>query len=107
MNKEMKTISVDFKTRDKTLSFFGQNQYKDWKILLTIFFVSFLCAVLFALFSFFWPENEVDLFNNSNAVGNKKINNEVLTSMLDRMEKRQENLDSLKLSKPVVGDPGV
>ena len=93
--------------RRKTLSFFGQNQYKDWRIILTILFVSFVCAMSFALFSFLYPTKGIDPFSNSNAGARKKINKEVLTTMLSRMEDRQMNFGSLKSSKPIVADPSL
>jgi hypothetical protein len=107
MNKIQNTALSNINMRDRTLSFFGQNQYKDWRILLSLLFLGFFLAVIFATYSFFTQGDEIDFFSNSTTINSKKINKEVLTSMLSGMEERQKNLESLRINKPVVGDPSI
>lgn len=108
MNKINQNFFKDFKTREKTLSFFGKNQYSDWKILLSILGISFFIAIFIALFTYYNRVESVDLFGSPNIViSNKKVNKEILMGMLGGMESRKENYNELIKNKPVVSDPGL
>jgi hypothetical protein len=108
MDKILKQANTNFKMRDKTLSFFGKNQYGDWKIILFIFFVGFVLAIAFGFYSFLNMEDDVDFYSSSSSVvSNKKIKKETLISIISRMEERQVKFYDLKSNKPSVGDPGV
>ncbi len=99
---------MSFKTREKTISFFGQNQYVDWKILLTTLFICFFIATGFGLFIFLNPVDEVDLFKSDPTIVNdKKIKKEVLLGIISRMEDRQKAMGELRLNKPTISDPSL
>jgi hypothetical protein len=69
---------VDFNNREKTLSFFGKNQYSDWRIILSILFFAFFIAMGFALFTYFNEPADVDLFStNTNTSSVRKIKKDV------------------------------
>ena len=96
------------KMRERTLSFFGQNQYNDWKIVLIIIFVGFLLVSSFGWFFYQNIGDDVDYFGSgSNTKEVKKIKKEVLTTMIGRMEERQKNFDELVKNKPFAADPSI
>lgn len=102
----MEKIIKDFQARDGALSFFGRNQYFDWKVILGIFFTSFIFAMAFALFTYFNTVEEYDFFETStNTVTPKEIKKASLEKIIVRIEERKKNFEELKSSKSVVGDP--
>jgi hypothetical protein len=107
MNKIKEKIYTTFKMRGKTLSFFGQNQYADWKILLSILFAGFFISVIVCFFSFLNISKDVDIYSSGPVVLNKKINKGNLMKVINKMEDRQKNFEELKVNKPTVGDPGI
>lgn len=94
--------------RDRTLSFFGRNQYHDWKIILGTFFIVFICVSIFSIVSFMNIGEEIDIFGSDSSLPtNKKINKEELKSMINEMDSRQKSFYELKMNKPVIGDPSI
>jgi hypothetical protein len=105
-----KNINKNFKTRHKTLSFFGRSQYRDWTVVLYVFFTIFIFTVFFAIFSYFEIKNKANYFGidpDLVVVSEKRINKEALTSMIDKMGEREKNFNQLKNSKPKVEDPSI
>lgn len=108
MKENILKIYTNFKSRRKTLSFFGNNQYSDWKIVLSIFFVVFFVSITLALISYFNTRESVDLFNSSQTtVVGKKIKKETLEKVIIKIEERQKNFEALQANKPIVGDPSI
>ena len=90
------------------MSFFGKNQYADWRIILSIFFIGFCFAVGFGITLYLDMGDDVDIFSsNPTSVNGKKVKKEVLTNMLERMNARQKAFDDLKINKPIVLDPSL
>ena len=76
--------------------------------MLSIFFLVFLVAMGVALFTYLGDVDDVDIFgSDTNTTSVKKINKALLEKVIGEMEERQKNFDLLKVSRPVVGDPGV
>jgi hypothetical protein len=108
MKKNKENTYKNFKVRERTLSFFGRSQYRDWIIILTTFFSVFIIVVILALFSYFEMKNETDYFgSDSVSVNDKKINKEALTSVIVKMEGRENNFNELRKAKPAVSDPAI
>lgn len=107
MNKIKEKIYTTFKMRRKTMSFFGQNQYADWKILLSILFAGFFISAVVCVICFINIEDEVDVYSSSTIVLNNRINKNVLIEIISKGEDKHRAFDGLKINKPVVGDPGI
>lgn len=108
MGKKIEKIIKDFQSREKTLSFFGRNQYADWRVMLSIFFISFVLAMSFALFTYFNKEDDYDFFEpTTDAVAPKEIKKASLEKVIIRMDERKKNFEELKSGRPVVGDPSM
>ena len=90
------------------MSFFGQSQYSDWKIILSFFLIAFLISIFLALFLYFYSDEGVDLYGQgqTTTIG-KKIKKEALEKVIIKMEERQKNFEELKVNKPTVGDPSI
>lgn len=108
MNKITEKIFSDFKTRERSISFFGQNQYVDWKYIITTLFIILFVAIGFSWFAFYDLTDEIDIFaSNPVAANTGTINKDVLDRTISRMEDRQKKFDDLKKSRPIVSDPSV
>ena len=108
MGEKFEKITKEFQLRERTLSFFGRNQYADWRVMLSIFFISFVLAMSFALFTYFNKGDDYDFFEpTTNAVAPKEIKKASLEKIIIKMDERKKNFDQLKVSRPVVGDPSI
>ena len=102
------SIYKNFKARHKTLSFFGRSQYRDWRMILSVFFSLFVLAIILALISYNITRNENNYMGERSATSSDNgINKEVLTSVITKMEEREKNFEKLKNSKPVISDPSM
>lgn len=106
MDSYTEKIRVYLKLRKKSLSFFGRSQYNDWKILVWCMIFGLSGALFFGLY-IFTTIGEADAYEEKTPVVHKKINKEVLTQMLQRIEERQKRTEDLKNIKPTVSDPSI
>lgn len=106
MDSYMEKIRVYLKLRKTSFSFFGRSQYNDWKILVICTIVGLSGALFFGLY-IFTTIGEAAAYEAQPLVVHKKINKEVLTQMLQRIEERQKRTEDLKNTKPITADPSL
>lgn len=93
--------------RKMTMSFFGQSQYTDWKILLACVCIGLLLVASWG-FYLYSKVNRDDFFNSNLPVTQaKKVDRQILTQMISKVEEKQKNFDDLRVLKPNVSDPSL
>ena len=106
MNSYTEKIRVYLKLRKTTLSFFGRSQYHDWRVLVVCTIICLCGAFIFELY-IFSNINQADASELQLKVVHKKINKEVLTQMLQRVEEKQNKIEDLRKVRPTVIDPSI
>lgn len=108
MNSLQQKITEYLKIRKMTMSFFGKSQYRDWKILIYGTFIAMLISASWGVW-LLYDFNEGELFNidSTSFAPQKKINKEMLSKMIQRVEDKKKNFEDLKTNKPLVSDPSL
>ena len=101
-----KRIKKLFKTRGKDVLKNLTNPYRDWKLLLSIFFVMFVVLVAVNAFLFI-KINEEDIFSKEDIPMEKieMLDTGALAQAIDFFSKRGEEFNNRVRKKPEIVDP--
>ena len=96
------------KQRNKTMSFFGRNQYHDWMILVCFSFVGFVAAIIIG-FLFYYEMGQGNIFDGDVVYvpHTNTVDKQTLTNMIDKIELKTKNFESVKNLNVKISDPSL
>jgi len=101
-------IKSIFKSKGKDKSKIQFNVYRDWGILLSLFFVLLIAVAVISIYLFI-QINEEKIFVKQRPVGEEieMLNVEKLGSVIKVFNNRSENFENILKNKPEIIDPAL